>query len=261
MNNFLEKSIELVNNHDYLDRLFTVYPTSLNVRRNIDSTLLTDLKSIYNSKNNKKLIQKSLELKLFPLKDSYVAFLRRVPNAIERNPQTVNRLAGAMYELGWDKLLENITEPKESNRQMGGKFQTWVKKNTLGLMPVNKKIFLSNKDNAILDASDDSAKKLAEELCGYSRDKGLDFMARFNGKYIIGEAKFLTDFGGHQNAQLEDALITLKTEVKENTIVVAILDGVLYTEKNKMYNLITNDMHKDYPILSALLLRDFCYSV
>lgn len=27
-----------------------------------------------------------------------------------------------------------------------------------------------------------------------------------NGKYVIGEAKFLTDFGGHQNAQFNDAI-------------------------------------------------------
>ena len=38
-----------------------------------------------------------------------------------------------------------------------------------------------------------------------SIDKGLDFIARFNGKYVIGEfPKFLTDFGGHQNAQFNE---------------------------------------------------------
>ena len=38
----------------------------------------------------------------------------------------------------------------------------------------------------------------AKKTLGYTRNKGLDFIARFNGKYVIGEAKFLTDFGGHQ---------------------------------------------------------------
>ena len=60
-------------------------------------------------------------------------------------------------------------------------------------------------------------------------------MACFNGKYVIGEAKFLTDRGGHQNAQLNDALATISSDA--NAVKVAILDGVCYIEKkNKMYN-------------------------
>ena len=27
---------------------------------------------------------------------------------------------------------------------------------------------------------------------GYGRDKGLDFIARYNGRYVIGEAKFIS---------------------------------------------------------------------
>ena len=95
---------------------------------------------------------------------------------------------------------------------------------------------------------------------GYSRDKGLDFIARFNKKYIIGEAKFLTDYGGHQVAQFEDALSTLNTEVHDATCV-AILDGVVFIKgKNKMYNRLTTDC-KNKKILSSLLLKDFCYSI
>ena len=37
-------------------------------------------------------------------------------------------------------------------------------------------------------------KLFAEKSLGYNRNKGLDFLARINGKYVIGEAKFLTDF-------------------------------------------------------------------
>jgi len=29
----------------------------------------------------------------------------------------------------------------------------------------------------------------------------LDLVARVRGRYVIGEAKFLTDYGGHQTAQ------------------------------------------------------------
>lgn len=100
----------------------------------------------------------------------------------------------------------------------------------------------------------------AKKTLGYTRNKGLDFIARFNGKYVIGEAKFLTDFGGRQNAQFEDAISTLEVKTS-NTIKIAILDGVLYLKtNNKMYKDITT-IHKNENILSALLLKDFLYSL
>ena len=62
----------------------------------------------------------------------------------------------------------------------------------------------------------------AQKYLNYNRNKGLDFIARFNKKYIIGEAKFLTDFGGHQNAQFNDAIEILK-DSKVKAITIAIL--------------------------------------
>ncbi len=100
----------------------------------------------------------------------------------------------------------------------------------------------------------------AKKYLGYKHNKGLDIVARFNNKYVIGEAKFLTDFGGHQNAQFNDAISTVETE-GVNAVKVAILDGVLYIKrKNKMHKLITED-YKGYNIMSALVLRDFLYQI
>jgi hypothetical protein len=88
----------------------------------------------------------------------------------------------------------------------------------------------------------------------------LDFVARFNGKYVIGEAKFLTDFGGHQNAQFADAISTIETpNVKAGKI--AILDGVLYIKgNNKMYKAIT-ETYKNHNIMSALIFRNYLYQL
>lgn len=103
--------------------------------------------------------------------------------------------------------------------------------------------------------------EFAKEYLGYTRLKGLDFIARFNGKMIIGEVKFLSDFEGHQNAQLEDAISLLNTSLTPNIIKVAILDGVCYIQgKNKMFETLTKD-YQNHNILSALLLRDFLYQV
>ncbi len=56
--------------------------------------------------------------------------------------------------------------------------------------------------------------EFAENKLGYHHNKGLDFVGRFNGQYVIGEAKFLTDFGGHQNAQFNDAIATVESDVR-----------------------------------------------
>lgn len=94
----------------------------------------------------------------------------------------------------------------------------------------------------------------------YKRNKGLDFVGRFSGKYVIGEAKFLSDFGGHQDAQLEDAILTL-IEPNVNAVKIAILDGVCWLKsQNKMYKTITEE-HGEENVMSALVLRDFLYTL
>ena len=119
---------------------------------------------------------------------------------------------------------------------------------------------MATKENAVLDASDAEMMRFAREHLHYKHNKGLDLIGRFNGKYVIGEAKFLTDFGGHQNAQFNDAIATIKAK-NVKAIKVAILDGVLYIKgKNKMYKDITGKF-KEENIMSALVLREFLYQL
>lgn len=127
------------------------------------------------------------------------------------------------------------------------------------MQPVSLEEFISTDNNAILDAGDAEMMRFAKEQLDYEHEKGLDFVARFNKKYVIGEAKFLTDFGGHQNAQFNDAISTVKTNVKATTV--AILDGILYIEgRTKMYRNITEEL-QEYNIMSALVLREFLYQL
>lgn len=266
MNYWTQLSVELANQQNYLDLLFKVYPMSPNIRREINADKWNDVQTAFNTQDNDKLVRQLLSLELFPLKDSYVAYLRRDPDAIKRNPETINRLAGSLYEMGLSAIYEKCTEPKETNRQIGPLFKMWVSKKTLGA-PVFSTVeeFLSFEGNAVLNASDTEMKRFAKEYLGYNHDKGLDFVARFNGTYVIGEAKFLTDFGGHQDAQFADAISTLSTELRPNklnatVIKIAICDGVLYIPgRNKMHRYLTE--HDDKIILSSLLLREFLYSI
>lgn len=260
MNRFTKLSIEYANQRSYLDDLFQVYPTIPEGIREIDKTIWVNVEKAFKKQDNLKLVQELLKLDLFPVKDSYVAYLKRDKSALARNPKTINRICGRLYELGIDKLFERCSEPKETNRQIGPMFHDWLAKKSLGMKPVGLTKFLSNTNDAILDGTDKTLMDFASHYLGYKRNKGLDFVGRFNGKYVIGEAKFLTDFGGHQNAQLNDAIETLLTKGVK-AVKIAILDGVLYIKGNsKMYKDIT-EIYSNYNIMSALVLREFLYQL
>lgn len=266
MNLWTKMSVEFASQRNYLDELFKVYPISPNLRREISSQTWKNIEIAYNNRSNEELIRALLKLELFPIKDSYVAYLKRDPSSISRNPKTFNRIAGNLYDMGLDTVFEKCTEPKETNRQIGPMFKYWIDKGTLGV-PIYKSIkeFMATKDNGVLNISDSEMEKFAKEMLGYNHDKGLDFIARFNGIYVVGEAKFLTDFGGHQNAQFADAVSTITSEFLSNklnakVITIAIMDGVVYIQgNNKMFNYLKT--HEDQIIISSLLLREFLYSL
>jgi hypothetical protein len=260
MNPWTSLSIEYANQRSYLDDLFHVYPTIPDGIREIDESVWDKIESAFHKRKNVELLRRLLKLDLFPIKDSYIAFLKRDKTSIERNPRTVNRICGRIYELGLDKLYERCREPKETNRQIGPMFRNWLRKKSLGIAPVPLEQFLADKNDAILDGSDQAMTDFARQELNYTHDKGLDLVARFNGKYVIGEAKFLTDFGGHQNAQFNDAITTITTQGVK-AVTVAVLDGVLYIKgKNKMYKQIS-ETYNQHNIMSVLVLRDFLYQL
>lgn len=260
MSYWTDLSIEYANQRSYLDDLFQVYPTIPEGIREVNDELWGSIEKAFKKKENLKLVNELLKLELFPIKDSYIAYLKRDKTALERNPKTTNRIAGRLYEMGLDKVYERCSEPKETNRQIGPMFKRWIQKKSLGILPVKLGVFTSNNKDAILDASDKEMMDFAKAKLNYNHGKGLDFVARLNGKYIIGEAKFLTDFGGHQNAQFNDAISTVESK-NVKAIKLAILDGVLYIKgNNKMYREITGK-YKNHNIMSALVLREFLYQV
>ncbi|MCA6070283.1 MAG: hypothetical protein LE180_04135 [Endomicrobium sp.] len=260
MNYWMKLSIEYANQRNYLDDLFKVYPTVPEGIRDIDNNIWNEVEKAFKKKDNIKLLKNLFEFDLFPIKDSYVAYLKRDISALERNPATISRLSGRLYEMGLNKIYEHCSEPKETNRQIGPLFKRWLKSKVLGVELLKLDRFLKTKENAVLDASDEEMKSFAKEKLNYKHDNGLDFVAYFNGKYVIGEAKFLIDFGEHQNAQFNDAIATIKTK-NVNAVKIAILDGVLYIkDNNKMHMSITGKL-KGGNIMSSLVLREFLYQL
>lgn len=266
MNEWTKKSVEFAKQTNYLDELYEVYPIKSNPRREISKEKEESIRQAFKNRENEKLVRNLLKLELFPIKDSYVAFLKRDAEAIKRNPNTINRIAEILYQMDIEEIIVKCKEPKETNRQIGPMFKKWVEKGTLGAEIVkNGEEFLSFNGNCIFNSSDAEMQKFAAKYLGFKREKGIDFIARFNNKYVIAEAKFLTDIGGHQNAQFDDAIRTMQDSFKEkkveNEIIpIAIMDGVLYIQgKNKMYRYLQE--HTEQIIVSSLVLKEFLYSI
>ncbi|MBI2631156.1 restriction endonuclease [Candidatus Nomurabacteria bacterium] len=260
MNPWTQLSIDYAGQKSYLDDLFQVYPTIPEGIREPNGELWKDVEKAFEKRDNVMLMKNLLKLDLFPIKDSYVAYLKRDKTALERNPATSARLSGRLYEMGLDKIFARCSEPKETNRQIGPLFKRWLNKKALGIQPVKLDEFLKAKGNAVLDASDAEMMKFAREHLNYKHNKGLDFIGRFNGKYVIGEAKFLTDFGGHQNAQFIDSTNTMRMKnVKAEKVI--ILDGYLCSlGYNEMYEKFS-ETHKDYAVMSILVFRNYLYQL
>lgn len=147
-------SIDYANQRSYLDDLFQVYPTIPEGIRTIDNTLWKQVEEAFDRKDNVSLLGNVLKLDLFPIKDSYVAYLKRDSEALKRNPGTVNRLCGRLYEMGLDEIYSRSSEPKETNRQIGPLFKRWLRKKSLGIEPLKLEEFLKAKNNAVLDSND-----------------------------------------------------------------------------------------------------------
>lgn len=172
MNYWTQTSIELANQRNYLDLLYRVYPICPNLRREIDNGIWSRIEHAFNNKDNKLLISNLIKLDLFPIKDSYVAYLRKDPSAVDRNPLTINRIAGQLYEMGLDEMRDNCTEPKEPNRQIGPMFKEWINKETLGIKVFrDSDSFWKSKENGILNTSDAEMKTYANLYLGYKKTK------------------------------------------------------------------------------------------
>lgn len=252
-----KNSIELANNPGYLDDLYGVYPMEVGEIRYIPKTTLSGIKVAYKKGDKLSLIKILLKnLDLFPIKDSYIAFLRRNFDALDINPQTVKRIGGRLFDMGYEEIIKVSMQPKETNRQIGPLFRRWLP--SLGYPILSEEKFLPYKGAAFLDGSDKHLKDFSNKILKTRLTKGLDLLLKVNDTFVIGEAKFLTDFGGHQNAQFNDAINLLHTRGGK-ALRIAVLDGVLWIEgKNKMHALVKKEKGI---ALSALLLNDFIKSL
>ncbi len=253
MNKWIQKNIQLANSRGYLDKLFKIYPIELGDIRGVPVNIKNEIQKAFRTKNKIDLIRELLRLPKFPIDDPYIASLRRHPFLLSKNPKTIERISGKLFSMGIDTVLELAGKPKSPSRQLGHSFKKWLR--TLDYLFLGEDKFKEYDGVAFLEGSDKKLKKFAvEELDIRKLEKGIDFILKIKNKFVLGEAKFLTDYGGTQNNQFRDTISVVRIN-KNNVIGIGVIDGIVWFESNAYMHRTIKSLNS--VALSALLLEEF----
>ncbi len=252
MNKWIKKSIEIANSPGYLDKLGKIYVMNMNPERPLDGGIERSIREAFNNHDTKTLIKLLLEAEVFPVKDSYIGFIRADEKAIDQNPETVERIGDRLYGLGLEKLIQEATRPKETNRQLGSSFRSWLPSLVYPILEEDE--FTKAKGIAFLAGSDKALKDYAVKHLGCRLTKGIDVLFKKDDIYVIGEAKFLTTPGGEQDRGFDDASKFIKSR-SGRAKRIALIDGYIWLKTNK--GLHSKIVKSNLDIFSALLLKDF----
>jgi len=256
VNEWAKKTLEVVRTENYLDRLQRIYPNIENPPRTINDEIKLLIKIAFDGRNGESLLNILLDLKKFPYKDSYVAFLRKDRGAIDRNPETTSRICNKLYRMGFEKIIKGITKPKETNTQRGPQFRNWTKER---FRWVDVDAFrASSKGIVLLQASEKIARDFCNQEMGIGISKRPDMVAKSNACYVIGEAKFLSSGGGNQGRSFDDGM-ALATNNQGSAFKVFLLDGIHWIDTGSdQYRRIE---YSTAAVFSALLLEEFLESI
>lgn len=253
MNIYTKKSLIITNKKGYLDKLLSIYPVNKAQMREIPQYIQDDVKKAFKNNKKKELLEAFLKTEKFPVNDPYVASLRHYPLLIKDSPKNIIRISDRLYMYDdSDTLIRMASEPKAPSRQFGNSFHKWLLK--IGFKFLDKSAFIKNKSGAFLQGNEENLDIFAKKILGTEPEKRPDFIFKKGDMYYIGEAKFVTDYGGSQDNQVDKALAISKIDTK-NVKGIAILDGIIWFPSNiKMHEKIKNS--NEY-ILSALLIKEF----
>ncbi len=256
MNEWSRRTLEIVNNENYLDKLQRIYPNIENPPRTISAETKSLIRRSFDERNCESLLNTLLDLKKFPFKDSYVAFLRKDRDAIARNPETANRICNNLYNMGFRKIIKGITQPKEANTQRGPQYRNWLRARFL-CVDINA-FRTSTESVVILKASERAARDFCNREMGVGISKQPDMVAKSGTRYVIGEAKFLSSSGGNQGRAFDDGM-TLATNNQGSAFKVFVLDGIHWIDRGSdQYRRIE---YGTAAVFSALLLEEFLESI
>ena len=255
MSTWCTKSFTLVSKGGYLDKLSSIYTAPEPLPLSLSKSLYNRIESALNQPNDYALLECLLNLDRFPFNDPYVSFLRKNPQAINDNPNTVARLCSRLRQMGITEVVKGLEEPKQFNRQMGQLFRKWITSNYSSAKDENS--FINSNLLIFLDASGEKLRQFANQIgCGLQKQP--DFVAKHKNRYIVGEAKFIGTEGGNQNRAFDDAL-NLASRSYPRAVTVAVLDGIIWLPDSGQMSRRLNNFSGN--ALTALLLDDFLSSL
>jgi len=270
-NQWVAQSISLAQSPGYLDELSKVYPPIRSAPRPLEDFVKDTIRQLHQGGDRRRLLDLLLGLERFPFEHPYVPLLREYPELIDKNPGIVQQIGGELLKMDAEDIIRACERPPDINRQMGSAFRKWLKDYFLGKgysFLSNKDDFLNHNGPAFLDAGDTVISQFVTTELGLSMKRGRDCLAKV-GKvptYVIGEARFLSTFGGSQTRDLKETLEfvtrTNNAALKQNKSIkaVGILDGIPWLD-DSYRNLIIAKVGPDDPVLSALLLEDYLKSI
>jgi len=256
MNKWVKESIDLANSKGYLDKVFEVYPVEIGDIRGVGKGVIIKFRKAFKNKNKKDLIKALLEFPKFPINDPYIASLRRHPYLLEKNPKTIQRIGERLLSTEINTILRLATQPKSPSRQLGNSFENWI--HTINYPFLEERKFKNYNKIAFLKGSGAKLKQFTIRELGVRKlTRRPDFILKAGNKFIVGEAKFLTDYGGTQNNQFDGAI--KMTKIKNPRVIgLAVLDGIVWFRSNAYMHRVVKRLKG--AVLSALLLKKFINS-
>lgn len=266
MNDWVRKSIDLVLNSDYLDKLQRIYDIEEPIVREISPAIEQEIRRSYENRDKLELIKSLFKLKKFPFNDPYIPSLRKYKASISLNPKTIERIGNRLLNMAWDELMIRSAEPKDPNRQMGSKFRNWIRNLDYPLQRIDEfkrsdefvQVDGSLSKIAILDATETEMKTYANVELDCGLDKKPDFIVKVDGEHVIGEAKYIGDFGGNQKNKFRETMNFI-LQIRGDATRVGVLDGVVWLDTQVAMCKEIRRVQSD--CLSALLLSDYFESL
>ena len=276
-NKWIEKSLLLAWESDYLDQLMSIYPAVPGFRKPLPRELKTKIEKSFSDKNEKDLIEAILSARKegypFPIEHPYAALLGGLPQKtkkilLDKNPKLISTIAKVLYVMGFSDIIKGMGRAPDINRQMGPAFRQWLKKSFSNKKQYSFSSDLGNKDKAkitFFDGADTSIESyvhtvLKVNLTGLNFKR--DLLVNVGGLIIVGEARFLSTSGGSQSRDIGNTLQFVETVNKanlENFRAIAIIDGVVWF--NTSYKAIISKVTESIPVMSALLLEQYLQEI
>jgi len=266
VNVWVDRSIKLARSYGYLDKLALIYPPVIPSDRPLNAVTKQRIRELHSQGEGQKLLKLLLDISRrgcnpFPIEHPYVPLLRRKKDGLfNKNPMIVDMLAQILLSLPVDAIIRGCERPADINRIMGSAFRNWLRSYfpQQGYPVLPKPQFRMYRGIAFLDATNARVMEYANRELGCNLRQGRDFLCKVFDKFIVGEARFMSTYGGSQTRDLRSTLDFVKDKTG-SAIRVAVLDGIMWFYPS--YVNMLRELGEDEYALSALLLKDFLESL